>query len=201
MAITSPERPRVERTDEIDPYPVGPGSLMGRYLRSFWQPLCMSSEVAAGRGRPVHVLDEDFTVYRGETGQAHVVEFRCAHRRSQLSIGYIEGDNLRCRYHGWVYDASGQCVEQPGEPVPFCDKIKIRSYPTIEYLGLIHAYMGEGEPPPFRRFPIDDKDGVVEVLTYVRRCSFLNNSENDGLHVYFVHPRPGYDFHNWQQTP
>src|SRR5581483_9691220 len=139
MVVTSPEHVRDDATDEIDPYPVGPGTLMGRYLRSFWQPLCIAADLAPGKALPVRALGENFTVYRGQSGDPHVVEFRCAHRRSQLSIGYIEGDNIRCRYHGWVYDANGQCVEQPGEPQPFCDRIQIRSYPTIEYLGLIHA--------------------------------------------------------------
>src|SRR5581483_5497583 len=86
-------------------------------------------------------------------------------------------------------------------PEPFCERIKIAGYPTEEYLGLIFAYLGEGTPPPFPRFPLGESDGVVEVLSYVRRCSFLNNSENDPLHVYFVHPRPGYDRSKWITVP
>lgn len=200
-AIAARESTPTDHPGPIDPYPVGPGTLMGRYLRQFWQPVAMASEIPAGKARPVRVMGEDFTVYRGETGQPHVVAFRCAHRRSQLSIGWVEGDNIRCRYHGWTYDPTGQCVEQPGEPEPFCQQIRIRAYPTQEYLGLVFAYLSEGEPPPLQRFPLGEDDGVVEVLSYVRRCSFLNNSENDPLHVYFVHPRPGYDRHDWKTVP
>ena len=66
-----------------------------------------------------------------------MIGFRCAHRRTQLSVGWVEGDCLRCFYHGWKYDGSGQCVEQPAEPKPFAEKIQIPSYPVTEYLGLI----------------------------------------------------------------
>ena len=99
-----------------DVYHVGPGTLAGNYLRTFWHPVFLARELPVGKARPIHVLGEDFTLYRGESGQPHVVDFRCAHRRTQLSIGWVEGDAIRCRYHGWAYDAGGQCIEQPGEP-------------------------------------------------------------------------------------
>src|SRR5437667_5892622 len=108
---------------------------------------------------PLRIHGEDFPLYRGQVGRAHAVAFRCAHRGTQLSTGWVEGDNLRCFYHGWMYDGSGQCVEQPAEPQPFCEKIRIRSYPVQEYLGLIFAYLGEGEPPElpgYREFEADE---------------------------------------------
>ncbi|MBM2809685.1 MAG: pobA 2 [Chloroflexi bacterium] len=202
MAIlVASQNPPSAGAQDIDPYRVGPGTLAGRYLRLFWQPVYVGSELPAGKARPVRIMGEDFTVYRGESGEAHVVDFRCAHRRTQLSIGWVEGDNIRCRYHGWAYNANGQCVEQPGEPEPFCERIRVRAYPTQEYLGLIFAFLGEGEPPPLQRFPLGEEDGVVEVLSYVRNCSFRNNIENDGLHVYFVHPRPSYRWREWTSPP
>ena len=120
----------------------GPGTLAGRYLRRFWQPFYRSQDLKSGMAMPVKVMNEEFTLYRGETGTPHLVGFRCAHRGTQLSSGWIEGDSLRCRYHGWVYDSSGQCVEQPAEPEPFCQRIKVRGYPVKEYLGLIFVYLG-----------------------------------------------------------
>ena len=95
---------------------IGPGTLAGRYLRSFWQPVYLGKELPLGRAKPIHILGTDFTLYRGEDGQPHAVAFRCAHRGTQLSTGWVEGDNLRCFYHGWVYDGAGQCVEQPASP-------------------------------------------------------------------------------------
>src|SRR5581483_282229 len=125
----------------------GPDTLAGRFFRRFWQPVRRSEDLAAGRAVPCRWASEDFTLYRGESGEPHALAFRCAHRGTQLSTGWVEGDNLRCFYHGWTYNGSGQCVEQPAEPEPFCQRIKIRSYPAREYLGLIFVYFGEGEPP------------------------------------------------------
>src|SRR5262245_61336471 len=97
----------------------GPGTLAGRYMRMFWHPVALARRVAAGRAIPIRIMSEDFTLYRGESGTPHVVAFRCAHRGTQLSTGWVEGDDLRCFYHGWKYGPDGQCVEQPAEPEPF----------------------------------------------------------------------------------
>src|SRR4051794_10904570 len=80
---------------------VGPGTIAGRYLRTFWQPIAVASEIEPGRALPLRMLGEDFTIYRGEGGTPHVVAFRCAHRGTQLSTGWVEGDEIRCFYHGW----------------------------------------------------------------------------------------------------
>ena len=101
----------------------GPGTLGGRYMRSFWQPVHVAAKLPSGRALPVRVMSEDFTLYRGEGGEAHVVASRCAHRGTQLSTGWVEGDCIRCFYHGWKYDSSGQCVEQPAEDEAFAAKV------------------------------------------------------------------------------
>src|SRR5262245_38793653 len=79
---------------------VGPGMLAGRYLRRFWHPVQRVEDLPAGRARPIKVLGEPFTLYRGHTGAPHLAQFRCAHRGVQLSIGWVEDDCIRCRYHG-----------------------------------------------------------------------------------------------------
>src|SRR5581483_409 len=135
-----------------DFYHTGPGTPAGAWFRTFWHPIYRSTDLPAGRARPVRLMSEDFTLYRGESGEPHLVAFRCAHRGTQLSTGWVEGDELRCFYHGWKYDGAGQCTEQPAEPEPFCSRIRIRSYPVQEYLGLIFAYLGEGEAPAMPRF-------------------------------------------------
>jgi 5,5'-dehydrodivanillate O-demethylase len=88
-------------TDYTDFAHVGPGTLAGRYLRRFWQPVYVAADLPPGWAKPLRILGEDFTLYRGEGGTAHVVAFRCAHRGTQLSTGWVEGDCLRCFYHGW----------------------------------------------------------------------------------------------------
>jgi 5,5'-dehydrodivanillate O-demethylase oxygenase subunit len=169
---------------------VGPDTLMGRYLRTFWHPVYISEQLKPGWAVPVKLMNEPFTLYRGESGTVHAVEFRCPHRGTQLSTGFIEDDNLRCRYHGWVFDGEGRCVEQPLEKPPFMDRIRMRSYPVQEYLGLIFAYLGEGEPPPLPRYPRMEREGLLEWAFAPRACNYFNELENDPEHVPFTHRDP-----------
>jgi len=172
----------------------GPGTLAGRYLRMFWQPVYASEELKPGYAVPIRIMSEDFTLYRGESGAAYIVDFRCAHRGTQLSLGWVEQDCIRCFYHGWKYDGSGQCVEQPAEDESFAQKIKIRSYPTYEYLGLIFAYLGDEAAPPFPRYSELEEEGVIDVGSYVRYCNYFNTLENgiDQAHVPFTHAKSNF---------
>lgn len=170
----------------------GPNTLAGRFLRMYWQPITCAYELPRGRALPVQIMEEDFTLYRGESGTAYLLGPRCAHRRTQLSLGWVEEDCLRCFYHGWKYDGAGQCVEQPAEPQPFTSKIRIPSYPVKEYLGLIFVYLGKGKPPQFPRYPkLESADITIDSLKYDRLCNFFNNIDNslDNAHVRFVHRR------------
>jgi 5,5'-dehydrodivanillate O-demethylase oxygenase subunit len=176
------------RLQFADLEPVGPGTPSGSYLRRFWQPVARERDLKSGRAKPLEILGERFTIYRGESGVAHVTEFSCAHRRTQLSTGWVEGDSLRCRYHGWRFDGDGQCVEQPNEQKPFCARVKLKTYPTREHYGLVFAYFGEGEPPNFPLYPDLEKPGVIvadppEVLP----CGFWNRLDNDMGHIPWVH--------------
>lgn len=182
----------------------GPGTLMGRYLRLFWQPVEHSVNVPAGRAKPVMIMNVNYTVYRGEDGTAHVTDFRCPHRGTQLSAGWVEGDAIRCFYHGWKFDPSGQCVDQPAEPKPFCDKIRIRAYPCREYLGFVFAYLGEGDPPPFPRYPdFEDFEGILEWDSYERACNFMNGIDNAGdrTHSGFAHRNNPGSFDGFTNSP
>jgi 5,5'-dehydrodivanillate O-demethylase len=168
----------------------GPGTVAGTYLRRFWHPIQRAEELEPGAAKPIQIMGERFTLYRGERGAPHLVGFRCPHRGTQLSAGWVEGDCIRCMYHGWLFDEAGQCTEQPAEEKPFAQKIRIPSFPTREYLGLIFAYFGEGEPPPFPRFPHMEEEGVLEVLpTMEWPCNFFQRVDNNGdtSHVPFVH--------------
>ena len=137
-------------------------------------------------------MGEDFTLYRGESGNPHLVGSRCAHRGTQLSVGWIEGECIRCFYHGWKYDGTGQCVEQPAEGESFAGRIRIPGYPVTEYIGLIFAYLGEGEPPALPRYPrFESPEITLDVAALRRICNYFNNIDNslDNAHVRFVHQR------------
>src|SRR6266702_2722348 len=145
-----------------------PGTPMGKLLRSFWQPVALASAVAAGKAIGIHILNEELTLYRGESGEPHLVGKRCAHRGTELRAGWVEGDCIRCFYHGWKYDPTGQCIEQPAEEESFARKIKIAGYPVHDYAGLLLAYLGEGEPPPLpRRAELERGYGVQWLVTQV----------------------------------
>src|SRR5207253_10605263 len=71
----------------------------------------------------------------------------CAHRGASLWFGRNEEGGLRCAYHGWKYDITGQCVEIPSEPDDprLCQRMKLKSYPLIERGGVLWAYLGPAE--------------------------------------------------------
>ncbi len=184
MTMTAPNQ-----RDAVDFAHTGPGTPAGRYFRRFWIPVARLEDVAPGRTKPIQLLNERFTYYRGESGTPHLVGYYCAHRSTQMSTGWVEGDCIRCFYHGWKYDENGNCVEQPAEADNFAAKIRIEGYPTRTYLGLVYAYLGEGEPPEFWRFATMEQPGELLVKSWVRNSNYWNGLENacDQVHVNFVH--------------
>ncbi|MBM2809684.1 MAG: hypothetical protein HW416_443 [Chloroflexi bacterium] len=180
---------RYTEEDYTDWEHTGPGTLGGRYLRRFWQPVYVAKDLKPEWAAPIKIMSEQLTLYRGANGTPYLVGFNCAHRGTQLSIGWVEGDCIRCRYHGWMYDGTGQCVEAPLEEPSFPQKIKIKSYPVHEYLGLIFAYLGEGATPPLPRHPGLEQEGVIEASSFIRHCNYVQELENDSGHVPFTHPQ------------
>lgn len=176
--------------DHLDFAHIGPGTLAGRFMRRFWQPIFRAADLDAGKPVRVQVLNEFFTLYRGAGGAPHLLVDRCPHRQTALSLGWVEGDALRCFYHGWLFDGAGQCVQQPAERASFAAKVCVPSYPVEEYLGLIFAYLGEGAAPEFPRFPeLEEADGVRIVNLHPVPCNYFQRIENDldEVHVHFVH--------------
>src|ERR1019366_1240613 len=85
-------------------------------------------------------------------------------------------------------------VEQPAEEESFAQKVRIKSYPTREYLGLVWSYLGEGEPPPFPRFDLFAGSGGATTYSYPRQSNYFNSLENsaDWIPPFFVHARSAY---------
>jgi len=169
---------------------VGPGALAGRFLRRYWHPVMVSADLIAGRPRRLQILNAHYTAYRGEDGVPRIVQDSCPHRQTRLSLGWVEGSDIRCFYHGWKFAADGRCVEQPAEKSAFGDKVRIRSYPARDYLGFVFAYLGEDEAPPFPLFP--EIDLAADTAYFNRHpvpCNFFQRIENDldEVHVHFVH--------------
>jgi 5,5'-dehydrodivanillate O-demethylase len=184
---------RTARTTKLSLLPqTGPDTPMGQLLRRFWQPVGVSDRLAKGRAMQVRRFSEDLTLYRGDSGRAYLVGSRCAHRRTVLHTGWVQGEQIRCMYHGWRYDGTGQCTEMPAEKNPKLAGVKIAGYPVHEYAGLIFAYMGEGPAPAFdlpRKDAFERPGGLVFAREQTWNCNWFQMIENslDAVHVSFVH--------------
>ena len=135
----------------------GPGTPMGELFRRYWIPVMHAEELPENECPPVRVklLSERLLAWRDTQGRLALTDEFCAHRGVSLWFGRNEQNGLRCPYHGWKYDHTGQCIEVPSEPAEsgFCQKIKLKSYPLIERGGILWAYMGPPElQPPFPEF-------------------------------------------------
>jgi len=165
---------------------------MGKLLRHFWHPVARADRIKPGSSRGIRVLDEEVTLYRGASGKPYLIAGRCAHRRTFLHTGWVQGEELRCVYHGWKYDGTGQCTEAPAEGPETAKKIRIAAYPVREYAGMIFAYMGEGAAPDFdlqRKHEFESPDYIVIAREQVWPCNWFQQVENslDAVHVSFVH--------------
>jgi 5,5'-dehydrodivanillate O-demethylase len=167
---------------------VGPGTPMGTLFRRYWMPIAISAKV--GR-RPVgrRILGEDLVVFRTTEGAVGVVEERCAHRRTSLTVGICEKNGIRCGYHGWLYGTDGKCIEQPAEPA-LNKSVRLQSYPAQELGGLIFVYMGPLPAPELPRYDLFvAPDSVRDVGEAVLEFNWLQAMENsvDPHHVEWLH--------------
>jgi phenylpropionate dioxygenase-like ring-hydroxylating dioxygenase large terminal subunit len=106
-----------------------------------WYPLAWSDEVKRGKTLACRFAGLPIVLYRGRSGAVHALEDRCAHRQVPLSEGMVEGETLRCGYHGWRYDCAGSCVD-----VPYLGQAQmangVRSYPVREVDGMVFVFPG-----------------------------------------------------------
>ncbi|MFY9839568.1 MAG: Rieske 2Fe-2S domain-containing protein [Xanthobacteraceae bacterium] len=173
----------------------GPGTPMGNLMRRYWIPALLSSEIAEPDSPPVRLklLGERLVAFRDSRGRVGVMDEFCAHRGVSLWFGRNEDSGLRCPYHGWKYDVTGQCVEVPSEPVEsgFCKKIKLAAYDCIERGNTIWVHMGRAsEKPPLPNF---EWASVPSSQRFVSKrsqeCNWLLALEGgvDSVHVSFLH--------------
>src|SRR6266478_1017168 len=130
----------------------GPKDACGKLMRMYWQPAALVDELTGPRPvKAVKLLGEDLVLFRDEQGRHGLIDRHCAHRGADLAFGRLEHGGLRCAFHGWLFDVSGQCLETPAEPKDsvLCKNITQRAYPVVEKSGILWAWLGEGEPPAF----------------------------------------------------
>src|ERR1700690_1186758 len=125
---------------------------MGEMFRRYWIPALLAEELPENDCPPVRVqlLSERLIAFRDSEGRRRPIDEVRNHRGVSLWFGRNEECGLRCPYHGWKYDVTGQCVELPSEPEAngFRSKIKLQSYPLIELGGVLWTYMGLPDHQP-----------------------------------------------------
>lgn len=107
-----------------------------------WYVAAFLEELPAGRLLPRTLLGRRVVLYRSESGAVVALDDRCPHRSMPLSAGRLEGDTIVCGYHGFRFDAAGDCIEVPSQPN--CPKnVGVRAYPTVQRGPVVWIWMGE----------------------------------------------------------
>ena len=172
---------------------VGSSAPGGALLRMYWQPAALTEELQGPRAIvPVRLLGEDFVLFRNPSGEHGLLDRDCPHRGADLAFGRLEKGGLRCAFHGWLFNVDGTCLETPAEPVEsrLCTRIRQRAFPVIERSGILWAYLGKGEPPPF---PDLDCFLAPDAYTFAFKgrleCNWLQALEVgiDPAHASFLH--------------
>jgi 5,5'-dehydrodivanillate O-demethylase oxygenase subunit len=182
--ITEQENERLTR--------VGPGTPMGKLLRRYWYPIAAGEEMRSAWTKRVRLLGEDLVLFRDRSGNFGLIAEQCPHRRASLAYGIPEADGIRCPYHGWKFDASGQCREMPNEPADstFAERVQTSAYPVEELGGMLFAYLG---PKPVPLLPRLDGFVVAGTVRMIGQtlipCNWLQIMENslDPVHTEWLH--------------
>ena len=145
----------------------------------------------------MRLLGEDLVLYKDQQGTLGLIGDRCPHRNVNLLYGIPQQEGLRCPYHGWVYDETGQCIEQPYEQAEdpegnFKDKVRTKAYRVEElgHSGLVFAYLGPEPAPLVPRWDLLVWDNVHKDIGFaVLPCNWLQVMENsvDPVHAEWLH--------------
>ncbi len=173
----------------------GPDTPMGKLFRSYWIPALLAEELPENDCPPVRVklLSERLLAIRDSEGRYGLIDEFCAHRGVSLWFGRNEECGIRCPYHGWKYDVTGQCVDVPSEPEEsgYAKKIKLKSYPLIKIGDVLWTYMGPADKQP--PYPEWEFALVPPEQTFtskrLQECNWLQAMEGgiDSSHVSFLH--------------
>jgi len=174
---------------------VGAGTPGGELMRRYWHPIAASSELDKNPTKRVRLLGEDLVLYRDKSGTVGLIETQCKHRRVDMYYGFPQEKGIRCAYHGWQYDETGACVEQPYEQAAdpnsnFHEKIQMLAYPAQELGGLVWAYLGPQPAPLLPRWePLVRENSIRDIGVTVVDCNWLQIQENslDPVHLEWCH--------------
>jgi vanillate O-demethylase monooxygenase subunit len=162
------------------------------FLFNCWYVAAWDHELIDGTKLARTLLERPVVLYKGESGQVVALDDRCCHRGAPLSMGRIEGDDLRCMYHGMKFAPSGKCIQIPGqEMIP--PKLGVRSYPVVERDHLVWIWMGDpakADPEQILDYPpLRDPAwrGLPGYMHYDANWLFIVDNLSDFAHLAFVH--------------
>ena len=161
------------------------------FLKNRWYVAGLSGDVT---DRPLgrKLLGEPVVLYRKADGTPVALEDRCCHRQAALSLGDIEGDNLRCGYHGLLFDDTGACVEVPSQKaIP--PGARVTSYPTQEKQGFLFVWMGDPDKAtatsPYEHAFLDRDGWTSQNAQFYAKCNYRLLIDNllDVTHLTYAH--------------
>ncbi|MEL7468871.1 MAG: aromatic ring-hydroxylating dioxygenase subunit alpha [Pseudomonadota bacterium] len=178
----------------------GPGTVCGEFLRRYWHPVALTSEVGE-MPREIRVLCEDLVLFKSTAGEIGLVHKHCPHRRASLVFGRCEASGIRCCYHGWLFAPDGEILETPGEadgPGPAADvraRTRLGAYPVVEHNGLVFAYLGPAnQMPDFPWFDAYETPGIkMRPYRVDYTCNWVQvlDAIMDPIHTSFLHSLNG----------
>eukprot|EP00105_Crassostrea_gigas_P039695 XP_019923843.1 PREDICTED: uncharacterized protein LOC109619053 [Crassostrea gigas] len=171
---------------------VGPDTPMGDVLRHYWYPVAFERELDEFPVKSARLLGENWAVFKTDDGGYGIVDERCPHRGASMVYGIVEGDALRCGYHGWKFNTEGVCVEilaEPDSSAKFRSECGIRHGKAVALGGMIWAYVGDGPAPELPRYEAYVMEGIRDIGHCVIPCNWLQIMENavDPYHVEALH--------------
>lgn len=124
-----------------------------------WFVVAESSAVGR-RPHNVRYFGQDVVIFRGESGAVSMLEAYCPHMGTHfgrstaswtvVSGGFLEGDSIRCPFHGWRFGPDGKCNQIPYFDGPIPEKARVRSWPIVERYGIVFCWNDpEGLDPDF----------------------------------------------------
>ena len=158
-----------------------------------WYPLAWSREVKRGRAHGVRFAGDPIVLVRTESGKVFALEDRCAHRQVPLSAGVVDGESIRCCYHGWTYDCTGRCTD-----IPYLGRERlpngVRAYPCREEAGLVFVFTGDPLAAETTKFPslVSATDAAYKTRRFGRavKCHYTFMHENlMDMNHQFLHRR------------
>ncbi len=133
-------------------------------LAPFWYPVAFSREITS-TPYATRLLDERLVIFRLSNGEVVAARDLCLHRGVPLSLGWVENDELICKYHGIRYDRHGQCVCIPAQPqATISARLKLVTYSVMERYGLVWVRLVDNGATHFPNFDEWDNPDYLQVL-------------------------------------